>query len=59
MNIDIEKLFKDLVNYWGTAPFGFVAAAIADAENAWLTENYERIIEWAVQEGFNLEDYYV
>ena len=59
MRIDVERLFKDLVNYWGTAPFGFVLAAISDAEQAWEEENYDRIIEWAVQEGFNLEDYYV
>jgi len=57
--IDVERLFKDLVNYWGTAPFGFIIAAMADAEHAWEQKNYNRIVEWAVQEGFNLEDYYV
>jgi hypothetical protein len=57
--IDVERLFKDLVNYCGTAPFGFIIAAMADVEQAWEQENYDRIIEWAVQEGFNLEDYYV
>jgi len=58
-DIDVERLFKDLVNYWGTAPFGFIIAAMVDAEQAWEQENYDRIVEWAVQEGFNLEDYYV
>jgi hypothetical protein len=57
--IDIERLFRDLVAHWGTAPFGFVVAAITDAEAAWRQQNYNRIIEWAVQEGFNLEEYYV
>ena len=57
--IDIERLFRDLVAHWGTTPFGFVVAAITDAEAAWRQQNYDRIIEWAVQEGFNLEEYYV
>lgn len=64
MVIDIESLYNDLVNalsitFRGCGKIGLVVAALEDIYNAYQEHNNERIIQWAVQEGFNLEDYYV
>lgn len=62
--IDIERLYNDLINvltitFRGSGKVGLVVAVLEDIHNAHQEKNYNRIIEWAVQEGFNLEDYYV
>lgn len=62
--IDIERLYNDLINVFnitfrGSGKVGLVVAVLEDIYNAYQEENYDRIVEWAVQEGFNLEDYYV
>ncbi len=62
--IDIERLYNDLINVFnitfrGSGKVGLVVAVLEDIYNAYQEKNYDRIVEWAVQEGFNLEDYYV
>lgn len=62
--IDIERLYNDLINIFnitfrGSGKVGLVVAVLEDIYNAYQEENYDRIVEWAAQEGFNLEDYYV
>lgn len=62
--INIEQLYNDLINtlsitFRGSGKVGLVVAALEDIYNAYQEKNYDRIVEWAVQEGFNLEDYYV
>ena len=62
--IDVERLYNDLINilsitYRGCGKVGLVIAALEDIHNAYHDKNYERIVQWAVQEGFNLEDYCV
>lgn len=62
--IDIDRLYCDLINtlnitFRGSGKVGLVVAVLEDIYNAYQEKNYDRIIEWAVQEGFNLEDYYV
>lgn len=64
MVIDIESLYNDLVNtlsitFRGCGKIGLVVAVLEDIYNAHQEHNDERIIQWAIQEGFNLEDYYV
>ena len=61
-NVDIEQLYNDLVNalsitFRGCSKTGLVVAALEDIYKAYKEENYERIIQWAVQEGFDLDDY--
>lgn len=62
--IDIDRIYYDLINtlnitFRGSGKVGLVVAVLEDIYNAYQEKNYNRIIEWAVQEGFNLEDYYV
>lgn len=62
--IDIDRIYRDLINtlnitFRGSGKVGLVVAVLEDIYNAYQEKNYTRIIEWAVQEGFNLEDYYV
>lgn len=55
MNIDYEKLRKDLIDYFGSAT-SFYGAAYMDVirvENA----SYEELISIALNNGFNLSDY--
>ena len=56
MNIDIEKLRNDLIDYLGTAyysGYGIAIVEISEIENA----SAEKIIELAQKYGFNLENY--
>lgn len=62
--IDVEQLYNDLINtfnimYRGCGKVGLIIAVLEDIHNAYHNKNYDRIVEWAVQEGFSLEDYYV
>ena len=62
--IDVEQLYNDLINtfsimYRDCGKVGLIIAVLEDIHNAYHDKNYDRIVEWAVQEGFNLEDYYV
>ena len=62
--IDVERLYNDLVDiltitFRGSSKVGLIVAVLEDIYNAYQKKNYNRIVEWAIQEGFNLEDYYV
>ena len=55
MNIDIERLRQDLINYFGTA-MSYFPMAIGDlskVENA----SAEELIRIALDNGFDLDDY--
>ncbi len=63
-SVDIDRLYHDLINalsitFRGSSKVGLTVAVLEDIYNAYQEKNYDRIVEWAVQEGFNLEDYYV
>ena len=56
MNIDGERLRRDLINYLGTAfyaGFGPAVVEISEIENATL----EQLVEIALKYGFNIEEY--
>ena len=56
MQIDIDKLRKDLIDFYGTAAYnGFPAAMmdVIDIENA----SPEKLVQLANRTGFPLEDY--
>ena len=56
MNIDVERLRSDLIDYLGTAfyaGFGPAVIEISEVENATL----EQLIGIALRYGFNIEDY--
>ena len=56
MLIDIDKLRKDLIDFYGTAAYnGFPTAMmdVIDVENA----SPEKLIQLANRAGFSLEDY--
>ena len=56
MQIDIDKLRKDLIDFYGTAAYnGFPAAMmdVIDIENA----SPEKLVQLANRAGFSLEDY--
>jgi hypothetical protein len=63
-SVDVERLYNDLINalnitFRGSSKIGLAVAVLEDIYNAYQEKNYNRIVEWAIQEGFNLEDYYV
>ncbi len=51
--IDGERLRKDLIDHFGTSPFGFKFAAVADIE----TMSPDEVIQLAMNEGFDLDAY--
>lgn len=54
--INIEKLRKDLIDYFGTAMFNaspFAIMNLTEVENA----NSDKLIQIALKNNFNLEDY--
>jgi len=56
MRIDIDKLRRDLIDFYGTAAYnGFPAAMmdVIDVENV----SPEKLIQLANRAGFRLEDY--
>ena len=55
MNIDIERLRRDLIDYFGTAMSVFPVAMmeLSQAEKA----SPEKLIEIAKKNGFDLRDY--
>ena len=55
MEIDIEKLRNDLINYFGTATtYNQLAyVKLIEIENA----SFDKLIEIAINNNFNLEDY--
>ena len=57
MEIDIEKLKNDLINYFGTLISfnSFAYMNLIEVENA----DFKRLIEIAVSNNFDLEDYIV
>ena len=58
MNIDIDKLREDLINYFGTAMvngFGMAVMDLSRVERA----SEEELIEIALECGFDLNDYVV
>ena len=55
MNIDIEKLRKDLIDYFGTAMMRF-PMAIAELTEV-KTASSERLVEIAEKNGFDLSEY--
>ena len=64
MVIDIESLYNDSINalsitYRGCGKVELIITVLEDIYNAYHDKNYERIVKWASQAGFNLEDYYV
>lgn len=56
MDIDLERLRNDLLNYFGSAyGFGF-SIAVLDLSRVEIASE-EELIQIAVQNGFNLENY--
>ena len=57
MNINYEKLKNDLIDYFGTAmSFNPIAIMnVSEVKNA----TYDKLIQIAVKNGFNLNDYIV
>lgn len=55
MNIDIERLREDLINYFGTASF-YNPIAMMDLVNVESASDKE-VIEIAIQNGFDLDKY--
>ena len=56
MLIDVEKLRRDLINYYGSAAFSGMPNAmieVIDIERA----SIEELVKFAKQAGLNLEDY--
>ncbi len=55
MNIDIEKLRYDLIEYFGTATSynRFAVVDLIKVENA----SYYNLIQIAIRNGFNLDEY--
>ncbi len=56
MEINIEKLRNDLIDYFGTALFNGNSMAIVDLSKIEQANDYE-LIEIAIQNGFNLNNY--
>ena len=55
MNIDTEKLRKDLIDYFGTAMY-YNKLSIIDLTSAENCSDYE-LIEMAINNGFDLDSY--
>lgn len=55
MNIDLEKLREDLIDYFGTAMGTFPIAVMNVAEVETATDR--ELLRIATQNGFNLENY--
>lgn len=57
MNIDIEKLRHDLIDYFGSAScmFSLAVMDVTYVENA----SYNKLIEIARSNGFNLNNYVI
>lgn len=55
MNIDIERLREDLINYFGTASF-YNPIAMMDLVNVESASDKE-VIQIAIQNGFDLDKY--
>ena len=55
MEIDIEKLRNDLINYFGTATTfnQFAYVKLIEIKNA----SFDKLIEIAINNNFNLKDY--
>ena len=56
MEIDIERLRKDLENYFGAAMFNGFPAAMMDLEDVKRADDDE-LIEIARRSGFNINNY--
>lgn len=57
MNVDIERLRMDLIDYFGSATpiFSVAIMDVIEVENA----SYDKLIEIAKSNGFNLDDYII
>ena len=58
MNIDIEKLREDLIDYFGTAMFNASPLAIIELSKIEKASNQE-IIKIAIDNNFNLNEYII
>lgn len=56
MEINVEKLRNDLIDYFGTALFNGNSMVIVDLSKIEQANDYE-LIEIAIQNGFNLNNY--
>ena len=56
MLINIDKLRKDLIDYYGTAAFNGMSAAMIDVFNI-EKASPEKLVELARRAGFDLGDY--
>ena len=57
-NINIQKLRKDLVDYFGTAMFGVSPIAMMELSKV-ESASEEELLEIANENGFDIEDYYL
>ena len=57
-NIDIQKLRKDLMNYFGTAMFGVSPIAMMELSKVERASE-EELLEIANENGFDIEEYYL
>lgn len=58
MNIDIDKLREDLINYFGTAMASGFGMAVMDLSRVERASD-EEVIKIALECGFDLDDYVV
>lgn len=57
MNIDVDRLREDLIDYFGTAAFGGgFGAALLDVERVRRASD-EEVIQIAIDNGFDLSKY--
>ena len=59
MTIDVTRLYDDLIEHFGTSPFGFKVGILGAIQTAYECGNYQRVVDLAVAEGFDLSNYEV
>ena len=59
MTIDVTRLYEDLIEHFGTSPFGFRTGVLGFLQTAYECGNYQKIVDIAIEEGFELGNYLV
>lgn len=57
VEIDAEGLYVALMDHFGTSPFGWAKAALGQLETLYETGDFDGIIELALDEGFDLDEF--
>lgn len=56
-NINITRLYEDLRDHYGTAPYSFFTVALGRLDAAYEQHDWNTILQMAENEGFNPLDY--